>query len=278
MEQSKRLLRNDVAMAVTILALSLLLAVAGLILIDRWHSAAERLQAPMFEDLLGFIAIAVGLGIGAWWIVTFLLAMAAVILRKSGKDRCAGTAAKLSPAFMRRLAVAILGLNLSGIPLASASPTEQLEPAWSPAHDSATSSSISAQWTPNRGLSPHPSAAPLSEPSAVPLSEPPAVPLSASGSSEIDPHWQPRPPVADPGLLGTRPQRAAEQHASPDRGEVVVKRGDSLWSIAARQLGPMASDVDIALHWPKWHTTNRNVIGDDPGLLIPGQILQPPPG
>lgn len=262
MEQSKGLLRNDVAMAVTILALSLLLAVAGLILIDRWHSAAERLQAPMFEDLLGFIAIAVGLGIGAWWIATFLLAVAAALLRQSGKDRCAGAAAKLSPAFMRRLAVAILGLNLSGIPLASASPTEQLEPAWSPAHDSATSSSISAQWTPNRGLSPHPS----------------AVPLNESGSSEIDPHWQPRPPVADPGLLGTRPQRAAEQHASPDRGEVVVKRGDSLWSIAARQLGPMASDVDIALHWPKWHTTNRNVIGDDPGLLIPGQILQPPPG
>ncbi|WP_284762278.1 LysM domain-containing protein [Arthrobacter sp. efr-133-R2A-63] len=262
MEQSKRLLRNDVAMAVTILALSLLLAVAGLILIDRWHSAAERLQAPMFDDLLGFIAIAAGLGIGAWWIATFLLAVAAALLRQSGKDRCAGAAAKLSPAFMRRLAVAILGLNLSGIPLASASPTEQLEPAWSPTHDSATSSSISAQWTPGRGLSRHPS----------------AVPLSESGSSEIDPHWQPRPPVADPGLLGTRPQRAAEQHASPERGEVVVKRGDSLWSIAARQLGPMASDVDIALHWPKWYATNRNVIGDDPGLLIPGQILQPPPG
>lgn len=253
-------------MAVTILALSLLLAVAGLILIDRWHSAAERLQAPMFDDILGFIAIAAGLGIGAWWIATFLLAMAAALLRQSGRGRCAGAAAKLSPAFMRRLAVAILGLNLSGIPLASASPTAQLEPAWSPTHESATSSSIPAQWmpaqwTPDRGPSPHLS----------------AVPLSESGSSEIDPHWQPRPPVADPGLLGTNPQRAAEQHASPDRGEVVVKRGDSLWSIAARQLGPMASDVDIALHWPKWYAANRNVIGGDPGLLIPGQILQPPP-
>lgn len=260
MEQSKSLLRYDVAMAATILTLSVLLTGAGLFLIDRRHLAAERLQAPMFEDVLGFVATAVGLGIGAWWIVTFLLAMAAALLRQSGKDRCAGAAARLSPAFMRRLAVAVLGLNLAGIPLANASPA-QLEPAWSPADGLGPPIGISAQWTPSPGFSPHLS----------------VVPSMESGSSEIDPHWQPRPPAAEPGLLGTRPQRVAEQHASPNQGDVVVKRGDSLWAIAARQLGPTASDVDIALHWPKWYAANRNVIGDDPGLLIPGQILHPPP-
>ncbi len=80
----------------------------------------------------------------------------------------------------------------------------------------------------------------------------------------------PGAPVADPGLLGTRPQRAAEQPASPKRGEVVVKRGDSLWSIAARQLGPMASDVDIALHWPKWYATNRTCHRRRPWSPYPG--------
>ncbi|MFK4295052.1 LysM repeat protein [Arthrobacter sp. GAS37] len=260
MEQTNTLVRHDVAMAATILVLALLLAITGLILVGRWHSAAGRFQAPMFEDLLGFVATAAGLGIGVWWIATFLLAMAAALLQQSGKDRCASATAKLSPAFMRRLAVAILGLNLVGIPLANASP-EQLEPAWSPSNGSAPSSGISAQWLPASSPSPHL----------------PVVPSLESGSSEIDPHWQPRAPAAEPGLLGTRPQRAAEQSASPNQGEVVVKRGDSLWSIAARQLGPLASDVDIALQWPKWYATNRNVIGDDPGLIVPGQILQPPP-
>ncbi|MFF2297440.1 LysM domain-containing protein [Arthrobacter sp. efr-133-R2A-120] len=260
MEQASRPVRHDVAMAMTILALALLLAATGLILIDRWHSAARRLQAPTFEDLLGLVATAAGLGIGVWWIGTFLLAIAAALLQQAGKDRCASATAKLSPAFMRRLAVAILGLNLAGIPLANAS-SAQLERAWGPANGSTPSSGISAQWTPGSNPSPNR----------------PVVPSLESGSSEIDPYWQPRAPAAEPRLLGTRPQRAAEQSASPNQGEVVVRRGDSLWSIAARQLGPMASDVDIALRWPKWYAANRHVIGDDPGLLVPGQILQPPP-
>jgi hypothetical protein len=260
MEQTNRLIRNDVAMAATILVLALLLAATGLILVDRWHSAAGRLQAPTFEDLLGFVATAAGLGIGVWWIATFLLAMAAALLEQSGRERCASATAKLSPAFMRRLAVVILGLNLAGIPLANASQA-QLEPAGSPANGSAPSSGISAQLTPASGPSPHL----------------PVVPPLESGPSGIDPQWRPRAPAAEPGLLGARPQRAAEQPASPNQGEVVVRRGDSLWSIAARQLGPMASDVDIALHWPKWYAANRHVVGDDPGFLVPGQILRPPP-
>lgn len=260
MEQTNRLVRNDVAMAATILVLALLLAFTGLILLDRWHSAAGRLQAPTFENLLGFIATAAGLGIGAWWMATFLLAMATALLRHSGRDRCASATAKLSPAFMRRLAVAILGLNLVGVPLANASPGQR-EPAWGPAIGSAPSSGISAQWTPASGPSPHL----------------PAVPAVESCSSDIDPRWRLPVPAAEPGLLRSGPQRAAEQPASPHQGEVVVKRGDSLWSIAARHLGPMASDVDIALHWPKWYAANRHVVGDDPGLLVPGQILQPPP-
>ncbi|MGO4470623.1 LysM peptidoglycan-binding domain-containing protein [Arthrobacter sp. M-10] len=260
MEQTNRPVRNDVAMAVTILVLALLLAVTGLILVDRWNSAAGRLQTPMFEDLLGFVATASGLGIGAWWIATFILAMAAALLQQMGKNRCSSATAKLSPAFMRRLAVAILGLNLAGIPVANAAPA-QFEPAWSPANGSNSSSGISAQWKPSPSPSPHR----------------PAIPSFESGSLEINPHWQPRAPATAPGLLGNGPQRGAEQPASPNQGEVVVKQGDSLWSIAARQLGPMASDVDIAHHWPRWYSTNRHVIGDDPGLLLPGQVLQPPP-
>ncbi|MHC6221575.1 hypothetical protein [Arthrobacter sp. MMS24-S77] len=142
-----RTVRNDAAMAAAILTLGLSLAATGLILTDRWHVAAGRHQTPMFEDLLGFVATGVGLAIVAWWIATLLLAIAAEVLRQSGKGSRATIAAKLSPAFMRRLAVAILGLNLVGIPLANAAPAP-VEPAWSPAGGTTASSAVSAEWAP----------------------------------------------------------------------------------------------------------------------------------
>jgi nucleoid-associated protein YgaU len=260
MKRSTRTVRNDAAMAATILVLGLLLVVTGLILNDRWHSAAARHQAPMLEDLLGVAATASGLAVVAWWIATLLLAIASAVLQQTGKSRSANAAAKLSPAFMRRLAVAVLGLHLVGVPLANASP-EPVEPAWNQEGGSTRSSGISAQWAPGAT-------------STTRLS---TLTSFDSGPSEIEPQWQPRAPVTEPGLLGSLPQRSAGNPVSPGQGAVVVSRGDSLWSIAARQLGPMASDVDIALHWPKWHSANRHLIGDDPGLLVPGQILQPPP-
>jgi nucleoid-associated protein YgaU len=60
--------------------------------------------------------------------------------------------------------------------------------------------------------------------------------------------------------------------------ELVVRRGDSLWSIAARHLGHDASDAEIAQAWPAWFEANREVIGNDPDLLRPGQVLRAPDG
>ncbi|NIK62055.1 LysM peptidoglycan-binding domain-containing protein [Kribbella shirazensis] len=58
---------------------------------------------------------------------------------------------------------------------------------------------------------------------------------------------------------------------------VVVREGDSLWSIAARELGPAATNDAIAARWPDWYAANRQVIGDDPDLILPGQVLRIPP-
>jgi nucleoid-associated protein YgaU len=49
-----------------------------------------------------------------------------------------------------------------------------------------------------------------------------------------------------------------------------------LWGIAARHLGPDASDAEVAREWPRWHAANRDVVGDDPDLLLPGQVLHAP--
>lgn len=58
---------------------------------------------------------------------------------------------------------------------------------------------------------------------------------------------------------------------------VVVHQGDSLWSISDDLLGPGASDpAQIAAAWPLLHETNRDVIGEDPDQLRPGQQLTVP--
>jgi len=55
-----------------------------------------------------------------------------------------------------------------------------------------------------------------------------------------------------------------------------VARGDSLWAIAARHLGPHATRRQVAHEWPRWYAANRKVIGADPNLIRAGQVLTAP--
>jgi nucleoid-associated protein YgaU len=55
-----------------------------------------------------------------------------------------------------------------------------------------------------------------------------------------------------------------------------VLAGDPLCDIASQQLGPTASDVEVALHWPRWYEANKARIGESPHVLLPGQILNAP--
>lgn len=57
---------------------------------------------------------------------------------------------------------------------------------------------------------------------------------------------------------------------------VLVRPGDSLWMIAARHLADGATDAAIARTCALLHRLNRDVIGDDPGLIHPGQRLRLP--
>lgn len=57
---------------------------------------------------------------------------------------------------------------------------------------------------------------------------------------------------------------------------VTVKPGDSLWRLAAQSLEQAASDRAIAAAWPTWWEHNRDVIGENPHLIYPGQQLDRP--
>lgn len=62
----------------------------------------------------------------------------------------------------------------------------------------------------------------------------------------------------------------------PVEHTVRVRPGDSLWLIAAHRLGPTAGPAAVAAAWPRWYAANRDVIGDDPNLIVPGQLLSAP--
>ncbi len=59
-------------------------------------------------------------------------------------------------------------------------------------------------------------------------------------------------------------------------GEVVVLRGDSLWSLAERRLGPDATRGQVLAEQERLYAANAHVIGDDPDRLLPGQVLRLP--
>lgn len=95
------------------------------------------------------------------------------------------------------------------------------------------------------------------------------------------------PAAPRPGWVPDRPTPALRPHhgrvlapalrpTSTTSETVTVRRGDSLWSIAAAHLGSGATDAEVAAEWPRWYEANRAVIGDDPDVVVPGQQLQPP--
>ncbi len=86
------------------------------------------------------------------------------------------------------------------------------------------------------------------------------------------------PQAGDPEVrVPDRPTDGAPvRYTDLQSGRHVVLRGESLWSIAAAELGPNASDSAIAARWPHWYAANRAVIGPDPDLLLPGQVLHSP--
>lgn len=255
--------RNDAALAAAILGLGLLLTFAGQSLLNQWQGDAARNQNLMFDHLLGFVVSASGMAVVVWWTLSFCLAVAAGALHRSGRRGGANALSKFSPSFMLRLAFALLSLNLMGINAAQAAVAP--EPNWHPTSVGALSSPDAA-WHASGDQYPR----------LLPVAFAPVPALDENhGPEHVEPGWRPSPPIADTGLLG-RPGSRELAALTPAAG-VAVKAGDSLWSIAASHLGPFATDVEVADSWPKWYAANTSVIGNDPAVLLPGQVLQPPP-
>lgn len=99
---------------------------------------------------------------------------------------------------------------------------------------------------------------------------------SCIGDTAPTPGWVPEKPKRTDQVARSCAPLVTGKPVADDSGEVVVHRGDTLWSIAAAHLGPHADAQAIAAEWPRWYATNRHLIGDDPDLIEVGTRLQTP--
>jgi hypothetical protein len=77
-------------------------------------------------------------------------------------------------------------------------------------------------------------------------------------------------------MLAVLPGVAEAQDAASVKGDstrIVVSPGDSLWSISSERLGADASLAQIDREVERIYALNRDRIGADPNLILPGQVL-----
>ena len=201
----------------------------------------------------------------AAWAVTAWLAVAVLVVVAAHAPGLVGRAGqalarRVVPRAVRRAVEATLGLAVLTAPLAA--------------------THASAAPLPER-----PAGISLDWPGAPAAAQAPPSALSAARNDDASRYaldW-PGAPARD-GELAPRPDSTASAGPAPappapapDSRTVVVRRGDSLWRVAERALGPDASDREVAAAWPRWWAANREAVGDDPDLITPGTRLQPPP-
>jgi hypothetical protein len=244
-------------LGLTVVGAGVALAVAlGRNAVHQWSVVGRPGATP--DEALALLAAGTALALILW----LALSTAAVLLSHV-PGQCGLMAARVAdawaPSVSRRLAGALLGVATVGA----------LAPGVASAASPAALISVAATSVAETGRG-----AAAGAPGGLVNGDGPGfgttVPLA---SAEVPaPGWLPIRPVAradaKPDLLTSVPR--------PEPDQVVVRRGDTLWDLARRDLGPDATDAEVAQSWPRWHAANRRVIGPDPGRLRPGQILRRP--
>lgn len=259
------------------------------------RATLDHLAAGSTSAESGLVAL---LGMVGWlcllWLVSGAVLSVAGALPGAVGRLAARAARRVAPAVVRRAVEAAMGVSLvTGTLGATSAYADPPLPVHSAApvlgdvgpFDRPVSSSSGATSEPGRAAS----AAPV--PSASPSPAGPAAVITVApgdGSFLIEipsaapqvpgerptPAATPRGPrvAADPALV-TGPVRPRDSASS---AEVVVRRGDTLWGLAAARLGADAGAREIDAEWRRWYAANRAVIGADPNLILPGQRLTAP--
>jgi len=84
------------------------------------------------------------------------------------------------------------------------------------------------------------------------------------------------PAIAAPGDGVRVPFGIVDDQESPS-GTVVVERGDHLWKISERHLGPNTPDRQVAPYWREVIEVNTPTLrSGDPDLIYPGEVVALP--
>ncbi len=243
---------------------------------------------PSFDALLVLVVAVLAWACFGWLAVgTFLMALSA--LPGAVGAACGSLAEQLTPEVYRRAARVALGLSVAAGPVLGAIPANAAT------IDQPTQAAAAAQLLPG-----------LDRPGTVDSQLPGGLQLpnldrpggySASGdqSSAGGTFGLPTPdrPTSD---RSTSPWSSSDRTGLPNperpqthdpvtrpplrhvdaSDQITVKRGDNLWNIAKDHLPTGASNAEINREWHRWYDANRQVIGDNPDLILPGQVLRPP--
>ena len=123
-----RQLRADLAMGVSLAALGASLIFSGHSLLDlrrRNGGAAAPLDLP---ELLAAAAAGIGIALLAWWLTAWLCALVSVLAQQLGAVGLARASGAFAPAFMRRVVITVLGLNLLAAPATNATGATAVDP------------------------------------------------------------------------------------------------------------------------------------------------------
>jgi resuscitation-promoting factor RpfA len=211
------------------------------------------------------------------WLVLLWLAAGLMLITAAGTAGATGRladalACQLLPGSVRRIAAGLLGVSLTaavaGCGSAATRPATH-RPGPPPAAGHGLSGPARAgpgdvvEW-------------PLSAATGAPAGHPAAT-AAAPRRPATSVEWPLGVPAAGPPSGGSSRTDRPHAAAPRPRDRVVVAPGDCLWLIAARPLGSSAATAQIAVMTRRWYAANRAVIGGDPDLLRPGEVLVGPP-
>jgi hypothetical protein len=218
------------------------------------------------EFLVASACAGAGAFLAGWWFVALVGTVMTALGHRGRSVRLVRWGQALSPQFLRRVAASVLGINLLVAPGAWAGGDDPAGLAPVPAHH-ATAHHAAAV----RQVAAVPAAS-LPRPGWLSASrEAPSAAPSVSGELPT-PTWRPSAPA--PSVPGSG--RGGRVPGTTEKS-VTVRAGDCLWDIAAEELGPYATDLEIDRRWRQWYRLNQALIGPEADALVPGTVLQAPP-
>lgn len=208
------------------------------------------------DEVMGLAAVAGGILLTLLTLASVMAAAAAVIAHRAGALRVEHLLSRLSPGFMRRTLVVTLSAHLAVGGLASAAATAHANP---PAEQSIAADAPPAPTFITAGTADSAGA------------------VSTAGTAETEASMTPLFTPTAPAAPAERHQGAQQRTDPGEEDRITVRPGDTLWELVAAELGPGATDWEIARDWPRWYDHNAAAIGGDPGALAPGTVLDKPP-